>query len=425
MPQADLLWNGVPGPYDQLIVGTPVTIANNDSGGETSWVFTLEKQPVGSTALLTGVGNSRSLTPDKPGTYIVKVVVQPGSLTDISSGAALYFPSDLREPAPKETTEWDLTDGWSSALTDLFERSNHGVGPKPPASAAVWGRIWHIPGGLGVADTFEVCIKDASNNYHWIDLTALYNNSIPLPTGHGYIPAGTTFTNQTVQQMFDAILYPPAQFSSFGIVGQPATLEVGQTIVSPKAFTWGVVDPLGQASQFSGEIFRVTGGSLSLVSGLDILAPPSPSIALPSNVQKVTVANHQWKIVASKIAGGTFERTATYNWYWATYHGKSINAILTPAQVVALNYKTIRSGYAGNYAVENTNPTPTYAYFCWPDSYGPGSTPTFIDTSTGFSIGITRQSPDLTVTNTYGISTTYRVYRSTVAFVADKIIAVS
>lgn len=423
MPQASLLWNGNPGPYNQLSVGTPATVANDDIGGETSWVFTLEKQPVGSTALLSGIGNSRSITPDKPGTYIVKVVVN-GTLTDISAGASLYFPSEIREPAPKETTEWDSTDGWAEAFVDLFERVNHGVGTKPAASASVWGRIWHTVGGAGVNDQFEVCIRDNLGVYSWVDLTSLYTNAVPLPTGHGYLPAGMTFANQTVQQMFDAILYPPAAFTSFSIVGQATTLEVGDTIVSPKNFTWGFYDPLSQAATNTGAIWRVTGGLLSLASGLDITAPPAVGVALPSNVQKMTVDSHQFKVVANKIAGGTFERTATYSWYWGTYHGKSLNTSLTAGQVLALTYKTLRSGYAGNYAVENTSPTPSYAYFCWPDSYGPPGNPTFIDQSTGFGVGITRLS-DLSVTNIFGVSTTYRIYRSTVAFVADKIIVVS
>lgn len=424
MAQAEIRWDGNLGPYNQLDVGTPVTVSNNDNGGEVSWVFTILKQPIHSTAVLVGAGNSRTLTPDVLGTYIIQVVVN-GTLIDVSSGAALYFPSEIREPAPLETTEWDGSPGWAEAMTDLFERANHGVGVKPvPPTVTEWGKIWHTVGGAGVDDKYEACIKDNTGTYIWVDLTALYSNATPTSQSHGFIPSGTTFDNQGLQQMFDAILYPPAQFSSFGIVGQATTLEVGNTITSPKNFTWGVTDPLGQADQNTGEIFRVTGGLLSLVSGLDILAPPAVGVALPANVQKIVVANHQWKIVADKIGGGTFERTATYSWYWGTYHGKSANAVLTPAEVLLLQNKTIRSGYAGNYAVPNTNPTPQYAYFCWPDSYGPAGNPTFIDQGTGFGIGITRLA-DLPVTNIFGVTTTYRSYRSTVAFVADKIIVVS
>jgi len=173
-PQAQILWNGGLGPYDQLEISTLVTISNNDAGGESSWVFSILKQPLGSVATLVGAGNSRTLTPDVHGTYIVQVVVN-GSLTDVSSGAVLYFPSDIRQPAPLETTEWNGSPGWAGALTELFERANHGVGLKPIASATEWGRIWHTPGndpvpGPGTDDLFEACLRDAVGTYTWVPL---------------------------------------------------------------------------------------------------------------------------------------------------------------------------------------------------------------------------------------------------------------
>ena len=39
--------------------------------------------------------------------------------------------------------------------------------PRPAASAAVRGTIWSTWGAAGVADTVEVCVKDASDNYAW------------------------------------------------------------------------------------------------------------------------------------------------------------------------------------------------------------------------------------------------------------------
>ncbi len=43
---------------------------------------------------------------------------------------------------------------------------------KPAASAANRGRIWIVQGGAGVADTLQVCIKNASDSYVWVTVTA-------------------------------------------------------------------------------------------------------------------------------------------------------------------------------------------------------------------------------------------------------------
>jgi hypothetical protein len=91
-------------------------------------------------------------------------------LVDVSGGSDLLYPSNLRIPAPGETTEWDSTNGWASAARELFEFANHGLGIKPPAAEAVLGRIWHTLGGAGVADLFEVCLKDSADVYNWVDL---------------------------------------------------------------------------------------------------------------------------------------------------------------------------------------------------------------------------------------------------------------
>lgn len=176
MPQALIEWDGNPGPYDALSVGVGVTVANVDTGGEFQWDFTLVRKPLSSAAVLAGAGNSRTLVPDVEGTYVVNIVVNNDpNLADESAAAVLYYPSGLREPAPLETLEWDSTNGWSSdpALHAIWERANHGVGVQPAASATVWGRLWHVPGGAGVADTFEICLKDSSDVYNWVDVTGV------------------------------------------------------------------------------------------------------------------------------------------------------------------------------------------------------------------------------------------------------------
>lgn len=45
--------------------------------------------------------------------------------------------------------------------------SSGAVASQPVCSAAVRGLIYNVEGASGAADTFQVCVKDASNNYAW------------------------------------------------------------------------------------------------------------------------------------------------------------------------------------------------------------------------------------------------------------------
>ena len=42
---------------------------------------------------------------------------------------------------------------------------------QPAASASIRGQLWIIQGGAGVADIFQVCIKDATDTYVWVTVT--------------------------------------------------------------------------------------------------------------------------------------------------------------------------------------------------------------------------------------------------------------
>ena len=41
---------------------------------------------------------------------------------------------------------------------------------KPACSVLNRGKIWFVPGGIAVGDTFEVCRKDTADNYAWVSL---------------------------------------------------------------------------------------------------------------------------------------------------------------------------------------------------------------------------------------------------------------
>lgn len=44
------------------------------------------------------------------------------------------------------------------------------TGTRPTCDATTRGLLFYVAGGAGVADTCEVCRKDAANNYAWVSL---------------------------------------------------------------------------------------------------------------------------------------------------------------------------------------------------------------------------------------------------------------
>jgi hypothetical protein len=57
-----------------------------------------------------------------------------------------------------------------SGKTNQLQLAKASGGTKPTCDATARGSVWYEPGGDGVADTTEVCRKDASNNYAWVSV---------------------------------------------------------------------------------------------------------------------------------------------------------------------------------------------------------------------------------------------------------------
>ena len=264
MPQASILWDGNPSPYDALDIGVSVTISNDDIGGEVTYDYQLIKRPVNSTAVLVGSGASRTLTPDVVGTYIVRLIVNgSAALTDIGAGAVLYFPSNLREPAVEETFEWNSTEGWAETFKQIWERANHGYGVKPAASASVWGRIWHEAGAPTIADTFEVCLKNASDVYEWINLLGgsggLWDDNAGLniyPKDGGTVNVAIGATAMSGVEKFRVVGY--SLFEGNVSIEDAGTLDVEGDI-----YTQGNIDADGDITA-DGDV-TITGASSYLV----------------------------------------------------------------------------------------------------------------------------------------------------------------
>lgn len=124
MPQARILVNTVAGSNDDLPINTSVALANDNVGGETTYLWAIVSQPAGAADALTSTtASASSFTPLKEGSYLLRLTVN-GSLIDTVIVAVRHLKTRVRIPAAGETDEVDASGGWSLAadiILDLAE----------------------------------------------------------------------------------------------------------------------------------------------------------------------------------------------------------------------------------------------------------------------------------------------------------------
>ena len=106
MPAAAIQINGVLGPEDDLPLGAPVQLSNQDTGGEVSYAWQILDRPEGSAAVLTNPAIENPLfTPDVEGTYLLRLTVNATTATeaiDTQVAAVRFLKTDQRAPAAGE-----------------------------------------------------------------------------------------------------------------------------------------------------------------------------------------------------------------------------------------------------------------------------------------------------------------------------------
>ena len=248
--------------------------------------------------------------------------------------------------------------------------------------------------------------------------TATFQNAAPTTVTVGGISSGTAFpAPQTVQQMFDKLLYPyqnPA-FSSLAITGQTGPFEVGYSIPAAVTFTWGTTNS-GNVATNSVEISDSTQSIL--------LAAAQPNdftqlVTMPAPVQRTTAGVNSFQILGQNTQAGFFTRTLTLEWRWRLFYGVSAIAALTEAQIEALAGSQLATGLAGTYACAAGG----YKYICSAHAMG-SQLNTVKDALTGFNVPMATSAPYTNTdggganyalvsgTNAYGVPVQYRVYRT-------------
>ena len=236
-----------------------------------------------------------------------------------------------------------------------------------------------------------------------------YTNATAMPVTVGGLAAGTTFSAQTMAQMFDGLLYPyqaPA-FTAFAISGQTTPIEVGAEIAINRTFTWGTSNSANVATA-SIDLIDVTGGNVTISSGL--INDGTEATSYPAAaITKTTATTHSFRIDGENTRAGTFSGTFTVTWQWKKFYGESVAAgPLLEAEVEALRVEGLSAVFAGTYAFNAGG----YKYLSYPASFGTAST--FKDASTNLDVPFeAHYTVNVTNATANPQTTSYRVHRST------------
>ncbi len=244
-----------------------------------------------------------------------------------------------------------------------------------------------------------------------------YTNPAPVPTTIGGIVAGMTFSDTTMKQMWDLLLYPYQQPNFTAFTFNPLggfTREVGNSITAGTySFIWTISYPANVAVN-SVSIKDIT-TPYTLISGT---ANDGIAGLTLSTINKTTAASHQWKASAVRTNGTLITSTLTSTWYWRRFNGTQSATSLTASQIQSLSVTALAANRTGTYVFGVVG----YKYFAWPTAFG---TPLlFRDNSTNLAVAMagvaegyttavgTYYAQIVSVTNTYGITTNYYVFRS-------------
>jgi len=254
-------------------------------------------------------------------------------------------------------------------------------------------------------------LSQLGGNLVWVDPATfgggggLYTNLDPTPTSIGGINAGSTFTNATMQQMWDDLLYPyqAPSFTSFSIASQSQTLEVGGNVSGGiREFNWATSNS-ANVNLNSIEIIDVTN---SVTLGTGLANDGTEGLNIGSSFHKITNTSHQWRISGVNTNSINFSRNYNINWYWRLYYGESTNAVLNENEVEGLRVSSLTNSISSNYNFLANG----YKYIAHASSLGTLSS--FTDIDSGFAVPF--EAPyTLSITNTNGIVTNYKIYRST------------
>ena len=250
--------------------------------------------------------------------------------------------------------------------------------------------------------------------------TETYTNSTPTTQTVGGIDAGSTFANKTMTEMWNLLLYPyqtPA-FSSFARGNLSSPYDLGQAIsIGFQTFTWGTTNS-SNVSADTITIEQLSPSTTTLIS--DSPNDGTQLLNLTTNISSTTPTTiSMYRITATDTKGDNFSSIISASWRHRWYYGKSTNTSVLPAEITGFTNALVTS-VTNSYVTLGATGSPEYGYLVIPTGLGQ---PSDLRNSTSGCFGSNIPYSLLGTTsfsNSYGVSTTYNIYRTTNAFAGSQ-----
>lgn len=232
----------------------------------------------------------------------------------------------------------------------------------------------------------------------------------PVPTTHGGLEAGAVIKDQTACDVLETILFPyqyPA-FTSFYINGQATTLEVGDAVVGgTRDFRWNT----SNNQNIQANSITIKDVTENTVLGSNLANDGQENLDIGAD-KVVTTPNgsHIWRISGINTKNQTFSRDFKVTWLARVYWGLTTNENPDETEIKNAANSQLKSNKTGTYNFNN--PGGEYYYFiAFPVNYG-STYNSWRDTDSGFEVDGTFAN-DVSITNSFGVTLTYKVLRTT------------
>lgn len=251
---------------------------------------------------------------------------------------------------------------------------------------------------------------------------SVYSGQSPTTTTVGGLASGSVISGLPISNILESILVPyiAPTFSTFSI-GQSTPVEVGTTLSSSQLFSFGFTQ-VANIQANSLEVLDVTAGNVVL--GTFALSPSPVAVSIGAGITFSSPNSYSWRGRATNTQSSTFlSGLTTVNWFWRLYYGTSTSPTLTETDIEALANSLLTNTRNRTYSLAAGG----YKYFCWADSLGsPTAVTGFKDTATNLAVAMADSSDNaafsntqngwsyalVSVTNSNGATTNYRVYRT-------------
>jgi hypothetical protein len=242
----------------------------------------------------------------------------------------------------------------------------------------------------------------------------LFTNTGTTTITVGGISPGTVLSGKTVQEIWDLMFFPyenPA-FTSFNVNPSLPIFELGQSVTAgTKTYSWGIQHPQNLSANTL-SIIEYTGTSqfITIENGLTgnsksiTTTPPTFSSATPTTQTIYTIRGYDTQ-------NNLFTRSINGSWRHRWYYGKYSGTSLTESDITGFTSALV-TNVVNNFITWSPTLTPEYGYLVIPTGLTQPSD--LVNSSTGCNGSNIPNTNNNTIslTNIYGVSTTYRIYKT-------------